>query len=523
MASFLSTSATRSSRQKDKIYLIGFVTHQITGGKLPSNRQVLRSLFYNIREVKLNIKGAARLTIKKVFIFWEKARIQTKHLKDSVAKLEKLHEEWRKLQKNSNRTGPAQTEKEKLFKAILDDLFDIAHQDALQTATEEDKLFLLKQREKGCPGVMGGVDLKCVKAEERWQKRNASEMTRLTKFRTSSELEELKSLGSSTSDEDEIEDNDQRTEKVDMVTLNYGPEKKMKKYTRGTEEIVNEKLFLILDRCAISDRDAARIISATIESLSHDSQQYIVKLEGAVVHWGGKLLPDMLNKENVERVAVLISCGEEEQLIGVPLLENGAGSTIAKSVYSELGKWGALDKIQAMSFDTTAVNTGRIKGACVLLEQLMEKKLLYLPCRHQILEVVLRSVFDAALGKTTGPQSDIFKKFKTEWNSIDKKKFKSGVKDKSVASKLINPDQISKLWSNNEKYLKSKKIVDGLKVTNDTAKRGVKLITDYNSCITKDEEQKQYLLQLIAECRTKFPGFSKASLSEPLPFEQTMS
>ncbi|ESO04784.1 hypothetical protein HELRODRAFT_172457 [Helobdella robusta] len=129
----------------------------------------------------------------------------------------------------------------------------------------------------------------------------------------------------------------------------------------------------------------------------------------------------MLNKENVERVAVLISCGEEEQLIGVPLLENGAGSTIAKSVYSELGKWGALDKIQAMYFDTTAVNTGRIIGACVSLVQLMEKKLLYLPCRHHIFEVVLKSVFDAGMGKTTGSQSDIFKKFKTEWNNIDKK------------------------------------------------------------------------------------------------------
>ncbi|ESO02978.1 hypothetical protein HELRODRAFT_173812 [Helobdella robusta] len=76
------------------------------------------------------------------------------------------------------------------------------------------------------------------------------------------------------------------------------------------------------------------------------------------------------------------------------------------------------------------------------------------------------------------------------------------------------------LWSNNEEYLKSKKIVDGLKVTNDTAERGVKLITDYNSCITKDEKQKQFLLQVIAECRTKFPCCSKASLSEPLPFEQ---
>ncbi|ESN96825.1 hypothetical protein HELRODRAFT_178620 [Helobdella robusta] len=67
------------------------------------------------------------------------------------------------------------------------------------------------------------------------------------------------------------------------------------------------------------------------------------------------------------------------------------------------------------------------------------------------------------------------------------------------------------LWSNNEEYLKSKKIVDGLKVTNDTAEKGVKLITDYNSCITKEEDQKQYFLQVIAECRTKFPGCSKAS------------
>ena len=44
-------------------------------------------------------------------------------------------------------------------------------------------------------------------------------------------------------------------------------------------------------------------------------------LKGAVVHWDGKLLPDIFNKENVERVAVLNSCGEEEQLIGDPNLK----------------------------------------------------------------------------------------------------------------------------------------------------------------------------------------------------------
>ena len=121
-------------------------------------------------------------------------------------------------------------------------------------------------------------------------------------------------------------------------------------------------------------------------------------------------------------IAVLISCGEEEQLIGVPQLENSAGSTVAKSVYSALEQWGALDKIQATCFDTAAVNTGRIKDGCVLLQQLMKKKLLYLPCRHHILEVVLASVLDGVMGKTTGPQPDIFKQFQTEWPNTNKKK-----------------------------------------------------------------------------------------------------
>ena len=77
----------------------------------------------------------------------------------------------------------------------------------------------------------------------------------------------------------------------------------------------------------------------------------------------------ILNKENVQRLAILISCGHEEQLIGVPQIENSKGHTQANAVFSEVIKWGAVEKIEAMCFDTTAVNTGRFRGTCVLLEQ----------------------------------------------------------------------------------------------------------------------------------------------------------
>lgn len=46
-------------------------------------------------------------------------------------------------------------------------------------------------------------------------------------------------------------------------------------------------------------------------------------------------------------------------------------------------------------------------------------------------------------------------------------------------------------WPQNEEYLSAK-----AKIDDDTAERGVKLMEDYNSSITKNERQKQYLLQV---------------------------
>lgn len=185
MSSTASTShacSGSSSRQKEMVYLIGHMSHQITGSKLPSNCQVLRCLFYNMRHVKLNIREAARLTIQEVVIFWEKAKIPTRQLYNCVIKLEKLYEEWRKLQRNANRLkSTTHNENVEAFKSILDDLFDIAHQDALKNTIEEDKQFLLLQRKKGRPGCMGGVDINFVRAEQRKEQRLAVELARLEK------------------------------------------------------------------------------------------------------------------------------------------------------------------------------------------------------------------------------------------------------------------------------------------------------------------------------------------------------
>ena len=56
-----------------------------------------------------------------------------------------------------------------------------------------------------------------------------------------------------------------------------------------------------------------------------------------------------------------------------------------------------------------------------------------------------------------------------------------------------------------EDYITAKKTILNLKVANDNAERGVALIETYNCLLTKDEEQKQYLLQVVQNHRDRFP------------------
>ena len=78
-----------------------------------------------------------------------------------MSNLEKLFEEWQKLQKSAMRHAEkAHKSKVEAFKSTLDDLFDIAHQDAMKNITEEDRQFLLLQIQKGMSWVHGRCQCK---------------------------------------------------------------------------------------------------------------------------------------------------------------------------------------------------------------------------------------------------------------------------------------------------------------------------------------------------------------------------
>lgn len=138
------------------IYLIGDITTQIYGNKLPSKLQVLQVFFFNTRELKLTIDESAKLVIKEVTVFWETARLPTQLKYRCIEKLKRLYQEWRDLQKCVNRTYSKVNEDR--FCAQFHNLFDIAHGNILEMIDSKQKEFLLNQRENGRIGYIGDIE-----------------------------------------------------------------------------------------------------------------------------------------------------------------------------------------------------------------------------------------------------------------------------------------------------------------------------------------------------------------------------
>ena len=91
----------------------------------------------------------------------------------------------------------------------------------------------------------------------------------------------------------------------------------------------NEQLVGLLNQCA----------EKSFESKDQDIDTNI-DFQGAVVDWDSKLLLHILKNKNAERLAILISCGDEE--LGVSQIENNPAFTLAITVSFEVKKCGLV-------------------------------------------------------------------------------------------------------------------------------------------------------------------------------------
>ena len=111
--------------------------------------------------------------------------------------------------------------------------------------------------------------------------------------------------------------------------------------------------------------------------------------------------------------------GDRQKILCIAETEDSTGRTEAETVKKTLDSWNLAEKIIALGFDTTSSNTGINRGACTILQQLLNKQLLWLACRHHVMELVLGAAFTELFGDTKLPEVTLFKVLKTSWDDLD--------------------------------------------------------------------------------------------------------
>lgn len=99
---------------------------------------------------------------------------------------------------------------------------------------------------------------------------------------------------------------------------------------------------------------------------------------------------------------------------------------------------GTIIKIDILLTIIIFFSVGTRNGACVLIEKALGRKLLYLPCRHHVFEIVLRNVLEVYWPVSSSPNVPIYQRFKKTWDEINPLSFTAGICDQKVLE-VITP------------------------------------------------------------------------------------
>lgn len=85
-----------------------------------------------------------------------------------------------------------------------------------------------------------------------------------------------------------------------------------------------------------------------------------------------------------------------------------------------------------------------------------------------------------------------------------------------ISTEFLNLDPSE--WHTNEKYKTAQEILSKIQVTNDHAERGIGLLKRFNKLLVKDEEQAQYIYQVVSKHEREDKGITKSALKrEEIP------
>lgn len=124
----------------------------------------------------------------------------------------------------------------------------------------------------------------------------------------------------------------------------------LSKKRRGKRTLVTSKLICVIHSRKYSDRAEVHIFIPVVETLGKNVDDFIINktsiqrcrkvlreervgnlkdqlkecdLQAMVLHWDGNLLPNLVNKGIIDRLSIVISNGDVEKILAIPVLEHG--------------------------------------------------------------------------------------------------------------------------------------------------------------------------------------------------------
>lgn len=476
-----------STRVDDKVWFIGYISPSFQENTLPTKENVLCRLYFDLRKKKSSLSTASNVVADELLDLWKKAGIPTTQKPNVVSKIKNIHETHRALVKHRTRTSAKQTKQQNEFTESISRLFDIAHQNAGSLIKiEEDRTFLQDQRTVR-KMIIGAEDTEYHSRAAKLLKRKQNEIDREERERKRRQIfdasmidqREDADLKESVSDEDEEvqsgnEDSDDfclpkhackpSTAGCDDSDNNAVSEVKTKK-----RALLDDPVFIAsLDRTRTTPRQAMHIVAPALKaagvnldevslsttSIYRSRKEVRKQIAGEikenfspntplVAHFDGKLMPDETGVSS-DRLPVVVSGVDTEKLLGIPKLPSGTGAIMGKAVVEFVQDWpGVVDCLAGLCFDTTSSNTGCHSGAITVIQEAFQKRLLFLACRHHILEIIAAAVFDQFF-TASGPQIAIFSRFKEKWRELDHSRYSSFNNDESLT-------EAEQVWLNNMK------------------------------------------------------------------------
>lgn len=454
-------------RKDTDIWLIGH-TSELKPTQLPTGRDVLKYFFHLRNLTPPPVSTKEEIAKEAIFIIrklWTNAGIQTMTRTNSETKLLKLFEDWNSLKKNKNRNSDKENGKRSSFCKQIDILFDIASPDAesiirndrlrSNVNKEDDIAFLADQRGPRMM-AMGTEDKGFSKKVKRKIERQEISESRTAKWESEMKCDGKMDYKEENVVSQESEEEFNGDEQSDPTFESPGSEKKprndfvtlqlprnlssSKQVTQNADRLGLSQVQLFSTLASVIESSSADVndfvLSPTSvrsarnenrKNISEDIKRSFVPHDNCVIHWDGKIVKEITG-EKEDRIGVILTGHPEYKsgkLLAIPAVDSSSGVNQANAVLSCIQDWNISRNIVGLCFDTTSSNSGKYTGACVVLERLLKKKVMYLACRHHVMELILKEAVVCIFGKTTAPTNPEFGKFQEKWESVNVESFQT--------------------------------------------------------------------------------------------------